>query len=159
MRDLYARHAGVCRAFVTDQPPTKPHRGRRCAWRGVVSLYRPVQRHNTPPSASSTSVRFGWGLICNKCAADTSMPGVQIPHCAAPCAKKLCCNFSITVDSRNPSTLVTDCPSTCPSATRQLQTGRSAVVWSRWGRLTGNQSPVLKGCVSQLLSKNYSRVF
>ena len=98
-----------------------------------------MQRHRTPPSASSTSCRFGAGFSANNADAATIMPGVQIPHCAAPCARKLSCNFAIVPSACSPSMLVTAAPSTCAIAVRQLQIGAP----SR-STLQAPQSPALQ---------------
>ena len=86
----------------------------------------PVQRHKTPPSASSTSHLFGIGFFRSKACAATNMPGVQIPHCAAPWAKKLSCRFEIMFSALRPSMLVTLAPSTWATVVKQLQIGSSS---------------------------------
>src|SRR4029078_6159165 len=45
-------------------------------------LRYPVQRQRTPPRASMTCCSVGAGVTRKRAAADTSMPGVEIPHCA-----------------------------------------------------------------------------
>src|SRR4030095_16422518 len=44
----------------------------------------PVQRHRLPDSASRTSSIVGAGCSASSAFAESSMPGVQNPHCAAP---------------------------------------------------------------------------
>ncbi len=86
-------------------------------------LRYPVQRHSTPPIASMTSDSFGAWFLSSRAVAATSIPGVHAPHCAAPCVRKDCCKRAPVGDCCNPSTVVISFPATCPTATRQAQTG------------------------------------
>src|SRR3984957_7493683 len=55
----------------------------------ALTIFRyPVQRQSTPPIASMTSASLGARLLSRSAVAATSIPGVQAPHCAAPCARK-----------------------------------------------------------------------
>src|SRR2546430_2813399 len=49
-----------------------------------TTLFRSVQRHRLPESASRTSCAVGVGLSSRSAFAASIMPGVQNPHCAAP---------------------------------------------------------------------------
>jgi hypothetical protein len=68
---------------------------------------------------------LGWRRVLSSSAvADTSIPGVQAPHCAAPWTRKEVCKRLCMGDRlARPSTVVTSHPATCPAATRQAHTG------------------------------------
>src|SRR5579872_1560178 len=87
-------------------------------------LRYPVQRHSTPPIASLTSSSEGVCFRSSSAVAAISMPGVQMPHCAAPWRKKESCRRPNSGGrARNPSTVVISQPSAWPVATRHAVTG------------------------------------
>src|SRR5690348_343017 len=87
-------------------------------------LRYPVQRQSTPPTASMTSCSDGDEFLSSSAVADTSIPGVQAPHCAAPWTRKEVCKRLCMGDRlARPSTVVTSHPATWPAATRQAHTG------------------------------------
>jgi hypothetical protein len=95
------------------------------ASRTAVTIFRyPVQRQSTPPKPSITSASDGEALRSSNAVAETSMPGVQAPHCAAPCRRNDSCRRAkIGGRDFNPSTVVMARPSIWPTATRHAQTG------------------------------------
>src|SRR6478752_3398505 len=87
-------------------------------------LRYPVQRQSTPPTASMTSCSEGDEFLSRSAVAETSIPGVQAPHCAAPWTRKDVCRRLCMGDRlARPSTVVTSHPATWPAATRQAHTG------------------------------------
>src|SRR5512146_192121 len=87
-------------------------------------LRYPVQRHSTPPIASITSSSEGVLFRSSSAVAAISMPGVQMPHCAAPWRKNESCSRPNSGErAGNPSTVVISQPSAWPAATRHAVTG------------------------------------
>jgi hypothetical protein len=80
-----------------------------------------------------------------------SMPGVQTPHWAAPCAWKARCSAVNAPPAAKPSTVVIDAPSHCPIANRHEQ----ASTPSRW-IVQAPQSPALQPTLVPV-SPNVSR--
>ena len=82
-----------------------------------------MQRHSTPPMASSTSAaaRRAARAPAGRSAA-ISMPGVQMPHWAAPCARNAVRSRSVEPCGPSPSTVSMRAPSACAVATRQAHT-------------------------------------
>ena len=82
-----------------------------------------MQRQRTPARASFTASSLGALSRSRRAVAATSIPGVQMPHCAAPCRRKEFCKRSkIGARSASPSTVVISQPSTCPAAIKHEQT-------------------------------------
>src|SRR4026209_224909 len=52
-------------------------------------LTYPVHRHRFPASASRTSCALGDAFTSSSAIADRIIPGVQNPHCAAPCVANI----------------------------------------------------------------------
>ncbi len=48
--------------------------------------------------------------------AASTMPGVQMPHCAPPCSRNACCTACSTSASATPSIVVISAPSACTTA-------------------------------------------
>ena len=81
-----------------------------------------MQRHSTPPSASSTCARLRRRRARQQSVAAISMPGVQMPHWAAPWARKACAQSVGEAARSAPSTVSMVAPSACAVGTRQAQT-------------------------------------
>ena len=99
--------------------------------------------------ASSTCIASGAGSATSKAAAAISMPGVQMPHCAAPCLRKARCKSLSLPSLARPSTVVTRLPwrLPCQSCGGCLQRGLLAGCQSgaRWLSCT---APPLAGCAA-----------
>jgi hypothetical protein len=72
--------------------------------------------------------RLGLGLgrarVSSRSAvAATSIPGVQMPHCAAPCRRNAASSRAWPARAPSPSTVVTSRPATRATGVRQAQTG------------------------------------
>ena len=81
-----------------------------------------MQRQSTPPSASSTCGRSARGRAPGRSAAAISMPGVQMPHCAAPCARKARCSRSVSPPVARPFDGLDGAAVRLAVGTRQAQT-------------------------------------
>ena len=91
-------------------------------------LRYPVHRQRTPPNASITSLSDGFAFFSRSAVAETSIPGVQAPHCAAPCRRNASCKRSkMGGREGKPSIVVMALPSTWPKATRHEQTGTPSI--------------------------------
>src|SRR5579862_665364 len=74
--------------------------------------------------ASITSHSLGDEFFSRSAVAETSIPGMQAPHCAAPWERNDCCKRLSTAELvANPSTVVISHPPICPTATRHEHTG------------------------------------
>ena len=72
--------------------PSLPTSNRACVLpHSSVPQVNAYQRQSTPPRPSNTSCSVGLGWRASRSEATMSMPGVQMPHCAAPCARNACC--------------------------------------------------------------------
>jgi hypothetical protein len=60
----------------------------------IIWLY-PVQRQRLPERPSRISSIVGSGFRFSKCTAARIIPGVQMPHCAPPQSRKVCCKTCI----------------------------------------------------------------
>jgi hypothetical protein len=83
-------------------------------------LVYPVQRHRFPPNPTFTSSSVGRRLRLSSAFTAINMPGVQYPHCNAPCFKKRRRSSSNSPPGLNPSTVVISFPSQRAASTTQL---------------------------------------
>ncbi len=125
-RDLGERHRPgpggrrrPCRPPVRPMAPAgagtaRPRRScdSRCSGRAR-------RRAHPAPRAS-----VGAGLRASRSSAAISMPGVQMPHWAAPWARNACCSALMPAPFVRPSTVTTARPCACAAATMQAQTWR-----------------------------------
>ena len=70
----------------------------------IMNSY-PPHRHKFPDSASCISSRVGLSFRSSNALADNSMPGVQNPHCTAPCSTNAFCNRDNSPFCARPSTV------------------------------------------------------
>src|ERR1041384_3885536 len=74
------------------------------------------------------SSSVGCGLRCNRSTAASTIPGVQIPHCAPPCSMNDCCTSWSWSLRATPSIVVISDPFTWATGTRQLFTIRPSTI-------------------------------
>src|SRR5687767_4024568 len=55
-------------------------------------IWYPAQRHSVSFKAKRISSLVGFGFRSSKAYAVIICPGIQNPHCTAPCSTKACCN-------------------------------------------------------------------
>src|SRR3546814_10576312 len=72
--------------------------------------------------ASITCCSSGFETSANRSVAAISMPGVQMPHCAAPCVRNDVCRRDSVPWACRPSTVTTGLPTACATGVRQAQT-------------------------------------
>jgi hypothetical protein len=87
-------------------------------------FWYPVHRHRLPPIASRASSGVGSGFSCRYAVTVVTKPGVQKPHCRPwHSMKARWTGPSPPSGARQPSIVVTDCPSAVTAKSRQDRTG------------------------------------
>ncbi len=119
------------------RPPAAPRRGarrrrRRPRRRSCGSRCSGRARRRAPPRPRPAP---GRGTRAISALAAISMPGVQMPHCAAPWRRNAACSRASPAPA-SPSTVVTARPATRAAGVRQAQTG-----WPSTSTVQAPQSP------------------
>src|SRR6266404_3221141 len=87
----------------------------------------PVQRQRFPERPSRISSREGCGVFLSRCTAARIMPGVQMPHCAAPHSRKAFCRGCKRPSLAKPSMVTMFEPAACSAGIKQLFTSTSSI--------------------------------
>src|SRR5688572_13254867 len=74
------------------------------------------------------SASVGCGLRSSRSTAVSTIPGVQIPHCAPPYSMNACCTACSSSSFATPSIVLISLPSTWATGTRQLLTIRPSTI-------------------------------
>ena len=128
---MVVKYAGIAPAAASaaarSPPPVPlsrlPSRRSSVAAQSFSERY-PVQRHRWPLRAYFTSSRESpFDSSSSSPCSDTTMPGVQNPHCVPPCSTTASCAGVSPASRLHPSIVTTCLPWTSASGTRQEVTG------------------------------------